>query len=184
MNLKETLRSVAPKIAALAGGPLWGTGMKLLSEAILGHDKGSEADIEKAVTEGLSPEQLVAVQQADIRLKELDLDTFKTETADVASAREAHKNDPGVFYMGVSILIAYATVLTLTLIGAYWLLVKGSIKDMDAGLVAAVFSLIGAIIGYIASDAKQVVSYYFGSSAGSDKKTAAMAAAVTKLGNV
>jgi len=33
----------------------------------------------------------------------------------------------------------------------------------------------GTLIGYLAANAQQVISYYFGSSAGSDRKTELMA---------
>ena len=38
-------------------------------------------------------------------------------------------------------------------------------------------TLVGVVLGYIFSEVKQVFSYYFGSSAGSDRKTELLAEA-------
>jgi hypothetical protein len=47
--------------------------------------------------------------------------------------------------------------------------------------VAAVFGFLGTVVGYVAANAQQVVSYFFGSSRGSQDKSAAMAEAIKSL---
>lgn len=193
MQIKDVIKSIAPIAGSLIGSPIAGMAMAMIGEAI-GIKQPTAERVAEAIKGGsLSPEQVAAVRAADaalkVRLRELDLDekrieadTEKAYLADAQNARQANSGDRGVFWLGIVILVSYALVILLTLLGAYWLLVKGGIKDMDAGLVAAVFSLVGAIIGYIASDAKQVVSYYFGSSRGSNDKSRDMADAVRALG--
>ena len=57
----------------------------------------------------------------------------------------------------------------MSLYGLYKI-VSGTVS-VDANLLAAVIGLVGAIIGYFAANAQQVVSYFFGSSAGSAQKS-------------
>lgn len=194
MDLKGIIKQLAPIAGTLIGGPLGGMAVKVIGEAI-GMSEPTVERIAGAVQSGsLSPEQVAAVRQADaalkVRLRELDLDEKKIEAeaekarlADVQSARATHAGDRGVFWLGMVILTVYAAVLAAALTGAYWLLVKGDLQQMDVGTVAAVFTLIGTIVGYIASDAKQVVGYYFGTSKGSSDKSRDMADAIKALGS-
>lgn len=193
MQIKDVIKAIAPIAGSLVGSPVGGMAIAMIGEAI-GIKVPTAERVAEAIKSGsLSPEQVAAVRAADaalkVRLRELDLDekrieadTEKAYLADAQNARQANSGDRGVFWLGIVILASYALVILLTLFGAYLLLVKGGIKDMDAGLVAAVFSLVGAIIGYIASDAKQVVGYYYGSSRGSNDKSRDMADAVRALG--
>ena len=52
----------------------------------------------------------------------------------------------------------------------------------DVAIVATVAGLVGTVVGYVAANAQQVVSYFFGSSRGSADKTAAMATTISRLG--
>jgi hypothetical protein len=52
---------------------------------------------------------------------------------------------------------------------------------MDPGMIAAVFGLIGSIIGYVASQAQSVTNFNFGTSYGSMQKGDAIGLAVTNL---
>lgn len=193
MDFKTIIKAIVPVAGSLVGTPLAGAAIAAIGAAI-GMASPTVERVATAIQNGsLTPDQLAAVRKADadlkVRMVELGLDHERIEAdaekarlADVQSARGAHSGDKAVFYLGVAVLLTYAVVLAATLYGAYWLLAQGNLKDMDAGLVAAVFSLIGAILGYIASDAKQVVSYYFGSSRGQETGSREMADAVKQLG--
>lgn len=180
-NWKEVIATVAPVAGVLLGGPLAGTAIKVLSEVLLGRPDGTAEALEQVVQAGLSPEQLRAIQSADVRLKELDLDEIKASIADTTAARTAHAGDDGVFWLGIAILLTFAAVMTAVMWGSYQLLVGGlTVKDMS--IVAVVFGFLGTVVGYVAANAQQVVAYFFGSSAGSKQKTEAMAQAVARLG--
>lgn len=195
MNFKEIIKRIAPIAGSLIGSPVAGMAIAAIGEAI-GMASPTAERVAAAIQSGsLTPEQLSAVRVADdalkVRMAEIGLDYRKIEAeteraylADRQDARHTHAGDRGVFWLGMTILGVYATVLASALAGAYWLLVLGDLKNMDAGTVAAVFAMIGTIVGYIASDAKQVVSYYFGSSKGSTDKGRDMADAVKALGTV
>jgi hypothetical protein len=193
MNFRDVVKSIAPIAGSLIGGPLGGMAVQVIGEAIGMKAPTVERVVEAIKGGGLNPEQVAAVRAADaalkVRLRELDLDEKRLDQeaeraylADTQDARRAHAGDRGVFWLGIAVLVTYALILGASLFGAYWLLVEGNLAAMDVGTVAAVFTLIGTIVGYIASDAKQVVAYYFGSSRGSNEKTKDMADAIKALG--
>ena len=80
----------------------------------------------------------------------------------------------------IAILIMFALTMFASLYGAYQLLI-GGLKLADASIVAAVSGFIGSIVGYVAANAQQVVSYFYGSSAGSKQKTDALADSVKNI---
>jgi hypothetical protein len=108
----------------------------------------------------------MALKKADqdfaVRLKELDIDLERINAADRDSARrrEVDSKDPWTprILGGVIIGGFFATVFAILF-----------------GYGVADSALAGALIGYVSAKAEQVVSYYFGSSAGSKAKTDAMA---------
>lgn len=89
---KNIVKAVAPTIGTALGGPLAGLGIKALSEALLGKEDGTEAEVAAAVA-GANPEQLMAMKKADqdfaIKMKELDIDLDKAFIADTSDARHA-----------------------------------------------------------------------------------------------
>lgn len=96
--------------------------------------------------------------------------SLQRETLYVNDVQDARKyRDDKVFKLGVIILISFVIVMSASLIGLYKI-VSGTIS-IDAQMLAAVIGIFGAIIGYFASNAQQVVSYFFGSSAGSSQKS-------------
>lgn len=192
MDWKKLITAVAPTIGTALGGPLAGAAVKVLGEQILGVENAGEKAVEAAVLKGLSPEQLVAIKQADnsfaIRMRELDIDlgrlnadTEKAYLADTQDARKAHANDPGVFWLGIAVLVTFTLVMGAVLWGSFELM-TGGITVKDVAVVGMVSGLIGTVVGYVAANAQQVVAYFFGSSRGSAAKTDAMAAAVDRLG--
>ena len=66
------------------------------------------------------------------------------------------------------------------LFGSYALL-TGNLSIKDASVVGMVSGFVGTIIGYAAANAQQVVGFFFGSSAGSSKKTDALSDAFVNM---
>lgn len=178
---KKVVGTVAPMAATLLGTPLLGTAVKILSEALLGRPDGTEADLAAAVAQGLTPEQVVALKQADVRVKELDLQEITAAITDTADARHVGSGNRGIFWLGIAVLVTFAMVMAGSLYGAYQLL-TGGLAVKDVGMVAAVFGFLGTVVGYVAANAQQVVAYFFGSSVGSKQKTDAMAFSFSRLG--
>ena len=172
---KGIVRAVAPTIATALGGPLAGLGVKALSDALLGHSEGTEDDIARALS-AASNADLVKLREIDAQfaaqMKALDVDLERIAAADRDSARrrEAASGDAWTPRM----------IGTLALGGflwsVYWVL-SGNVTGMTDPTTVA---LVGTLVGYVSAKADQVVSYYFGSSAGSARKTEAMSEAMEK----
>lgn len=127
-----------------------------------------------------TPEQLVALRSREMDFKErmqalgfqqerdlrtLDLEETRSLIADTAGARSVFGSNDNVFVMGVVILITFASVMAMVLIGLF-LLMSGRVT-VDAGTLAVCAGLIGTIVGALAANAQQVVSFFYGSSKGS-----------------
>lgn len=133
-----------------------------------------------------NPELVLQYRQAvldqETEFARLALEETRTYIADTADARHTFGQNERVFWLGVLVLLAFAVLAAFSMYGCYQLLTKG-LSGVDAGTVAAVSTFVGTIIGYMAANAQQVISYFFGSSQGSKDKTDAMAQAVKGLGS-
>ena len=118
-----------------------------------------------------SPELSLKFQEAilsqELELRRLSLREKELYVTDVQDARKYR--DEKVFRLGLTILVSFVIVMSMSLYGLYKI-VSGTVT-VDSNLLAAVIGLVGAIIGYFAANAQQVVSYFFGSSAGSTQKS-------------
>jgi hypothetical protein len=185
---KKIVGAIAPTLGLALGGPMAGAAVKLIAGAVLGDENAQEHQVAEAVMQGMSPDAVVALRRADnefkVRMKELDIDLAKLNAdveksylADVQDARKAHGGNTAVFWLGVTILITFASVMIAVLWGGYELMTGGS-TIKDEGAKALVMGLVGTVLGYVSANAQQVVGYFFGSSKGSADKTNALAAAV------
>ncbi len=172
---KKIIGTVAPTIATALGGPMAGFAIKTLSNAVLGHENGSEDDLASAINIS-GPDALLKIKEADnafaIRLKELDIDIEKIGVEDRASAREreAKTGDSTTLRVLAGMVIG-------GFLASVWFVLTGQAKGLSDPSIAAT---IGTLIGYLSAKADQVVSYYFGSSHGSQLKTDAMNEAFNK----
>lgn len=190
-DLKTFLLNIAPVIATGLGGPLAGTAVSVLSNAITGKPNTPQAELEALVSKGLNPEQLAAITQAnndfELAMKEADIDLVKVNNAhteaylaDTQDARKANGNNESVLKLGVVVLTAFAVVISLAMYGSYEVL-TGGIIPKDPATVAAVFGFIGTLLGYVSANAQQVISFYYGSSQGSSAKTDALSDAMKHI---
>jgi hypothetical protein len=159
---KSIVGAVAPTIAAALGGPLAGVAVSALSSQLLGKKDGTPDEIGAAVLAG-GPDALLAIKQSEqafaSRMKELDIDIERLHQTDRSSAREREAKTGDTLTPRL-----LAGLVTLGFFGALaWLLVYG--KPETGG--DALLVMLGALGGAWAS----VISYYFGSSAGSAAKT-------------
>jgi hypothetical protein len=158
------LGQIAPSIATALGGPLAGIAVKTLSNALLGHESGTEEDVANAL-QNASPEQLSVIKKIDadfkVRMKELDIDLERISAGDRDSARQMQRDTkdwvPKVL----------AVVITLGFFGILiWMLLNGMPKTGTEALLMMLGALGTAWTG--------VVNFYYGSSAGSKAKTDAL----------
>lgn len=196
-SLAGIVGSVAPTLATMLGGPLAGAAVSALGKALGLGDTATADDITKVAQSGnMTPEQLAAVRIADqeyaLKLKDADFKLSElnaaTETsfnsaviADVADARKAGSGNWMVMWIGVLILISFLIAMCLVLWGC-WAMMTGAMHVDDKGTFAAVTGLVGAIVGYFASNAQTVINFLFGGSLGGRKNADNLAAATAQLG--
>lgn len=169
------VKAVAPTIATALGGPLAGLGVKALSEALLGKSDGTEDEIARAL-QYADGDQLVRLReidtqfQAQMKALDVDLERIASQDRDSARQREIGSRDSW------TPRIIGGMALGGFLWSVYWVL-SGQVAGMNDPTTVA---LVGTLVGYVSAKADQVVSYYFGSSAGSARKTEAMSDALEK----
>lgn len=195
-DIANVLEEVAPTIATALGTPVLGGAVAAL-EAVFGltPDKSASMDSRQeniaAAVAGATPDQIAAMRKADqdyavamaqagfadkeaiARLAVQEEQIYVTDTAD---ARAKNAANARVFWLGVVILATFGGVMSAALWGAYGIL-TGKVPIVDAAVVGMVSGFVGTIIGYVSANAQQVVSFYYGSSKGSEQKSEAMAAA-------
>ncbi len=163
---KNLVRTVAPGLATALGGPLAGAAVQTISQAILGKPDGTEDEVAAAVVSG-GTDALLKIKEADgafaIKMKELGVDLEKIHQADRDSARSREVRTGDVWT---------PRVLAATIVGGFLTMVAAVLLGKVTGITDPIAAgMIGTLIGYVSAKADQVVSYYFGSSAGSAAKT-------------
>jgi hypothetical protein len=117
----------------------------------------------------LPPEQAL---QAEMKVKELEHDIkTKAMVLDVEDRKSAREREMAVKGHTVSIL---AYVIIGSFVAVCFFMIGHSYVFPDIKMQPEQIGMVGTIIGYLAAKAEQVTSYFFGSSASSEKKTDAM----------
>ena len=175
MKFKEVLAKIAPALGATFGGPLGGAAGAVLSRVLLGKDTIAKPEELEAALGVASPETLLALKQADAKfatdMKALEIDVFRLEVADRASSREMFK----VNIWPQSIAAALYTVGFFVFL--IWLLVTNR-ADLPEWQSQALTLLLGGLL----AGQTAVLSWLFGSTYGSQSKTAALAASAPPNG--
>jgi len=154
----DWLKTIAPTIATAIGGPLGGLAYEAISK-VLGI---SQDDAKKMLDDGkLTADQIASVQQAEIALKakaqELGLDFEQLAVQDRKSAREMQTNTHSFIPPALAIMV------TLGFFGILVGLMMETFKTSDALLL---------MLGSLGTAWTAIMSFYFGSSAGSQAKDA------------
>ena len=164
---RKIVSSVAPTIGTALGGPLGGVAGLALAKVLGVPESGPNDDSAlAAAVQGATPDQLLALKKADqdfaIKMQELgfkDLEALEAIAAgDRASARDRE------IKTGDWTPRALAIGITLGFFGLLVFLLK---KEPPAGSR----DILNIMLGSLGSAWIGVVSYYFGSSAGSARKT-------------
>jgi ABC-type glycerol-3-phosphate transport system substrate-binding protein len=161
---KVVVRTVAPALATALGTPLAGMATRVIADALLGPGTtdASEEALAMAV-QSATPDQLIALKTADLQFKKdiaalgVDIERLANEDRDSARRREIQTGDlmtPRLLAGGVT--LGFFGVLI-------WLLADGIPPNGGEALLVMLGSLGTAWAG--------VISYYFGSSAGSRHKS-------------
>lgn len=153
-SLVNLLRGVAPALATAVAGPLGGAAVSLIASKL-----GVEDSVESVA------KAIVGDPNAALKLKELDLEFARLDAQDRNSAREREAkmgtaNGP---YLAKVIVPCLAIFVILTTFGLIGLMIFTELPYRQEQII--IFAL-----GFITSAATQVLSYYFGSSQGSNDK--------------
>jgi hypothetical protein len=152
----EWLKQIAPTIATALGGPLAGLAVDAVSKAI-GIDP---KEVNKTIADGkLNADQIAKIKEAELamaaRAQELGLDFAKLAVDDRKSAREMQTATqswiPGTM----------AIVVTVGFFGILIGLMTEHFKTSDALML---------MLGSLGTAWTGIIAFYFGSSAGSQKK--------------
>lgn len=174
-DFKKILAVAAPLLTAALPGPLGGIANSLISKAIGLKDGATVEDISSAINSGqLTGDQMVALKEAELQfteqMKKFDLDSVeKLAELSAADRADARKRESIVKDWTPRIL-AYG--VTAGFFGVLTYLVKVDVP------VAAHDTLL-VLLGSLSSAWVSIITYYFGSSAGSDKKTELLSAVPT-----
>lgn len=171
---KAAIGKVAPWLAGALGGPAAGLAVDALCKAtgIEPTLENAQKVAEQVAAGSLSGEQFLALQKSEQEFqatmqaqgfKNLEaLEEIAFRDRDSARQREIQTGDswtPRIL----------AAVVVIGFLWALFYVLSGRVRTMTD---PTVMGMIGTLIGYVSSKADMVVSYYFGSSAGSrDKNT-------------
>jgi hypothetical protein len=164
----QVLRTVAPTIALAAGGPFGPLAATAIS-AVLGTPPNDAKAAEAALLTA-TPDQLLALKKAEddfqVQMKTLDISEEKLSFDDTANARarEAAVKDWTPQILAYAVTIGFFGILA-------FLLWNGKPPGGDVIMV---------MLGALGSAWTGIVSYYFGSSAGSASKTDAINKMIAK----
>ena len=173
MDWMQTVKSLAPTVAAALGGPLAGVAVEALG-SIFGvsaptHDKIADvinnsqltpdhiAEIKKLEMQYKNDEQERGFRYAELAFKDRD----SARQANVAGGIQGR-----LFFLSLVLLV-------LTLGTEVWVLFKGyptTIPDI----------IVGRVLGLMDAVAMMVLAYYYGTSSGSAQKTEIMASSTAK----
>ena len=148
--LKNIVGAVAPTLGTALGGPMGGMAANMIAE-VLGVPNTPKA-IEKGIAEA-TPEQMLELKKAEqdfeLQMKELDVDVFKLETADIQDARGKFSKDWTARIMGIAVVGGFMGYIFLV-----------TIQPPEQNSEA----LINLVLGYLGGLASAVISFYFGAS--------------------
>lgn len=162
----EVLKAVVPTIGQAIGGPLGGIVATKLSTVLLGKPDATSEELSKAIMSA-SQDQLVKIKEVEddflVDMKKLDVDLAAIHAGDRDSAR----NREEVVRDWTPRFIAVLTILSFfSYIGLVTFYPFEQKPNME---------FVNLAIGWIGGVATSVVSYYFGSSSGSEQKSVLMA---------
>jgi hypothetical protein len=153
----EWLKQIAPTIATCLGGPLAGLAVTAVSKAL-----GIATDqVQDVIDSGkLNAEQIASIKQAEIELQksaqELGLNFEQLAVQDRSSAREMQTATQSVIPPILSLLVT---------VGFFGILSYLMIRPADTANTPLMIML-----GSLGTAWTGIIAFYFGSSAGSQKK--------------
>lgn len=168
-SVKPFVGKFAPIIGAALGGPLGGAAGALLSSA-LGTKDADPKSIEQAIKSGtLTGDQILALKQAEdqfaLQMKQLDINSVEDMEKLAIQDRDSARNREIQVRDWTPRLLAYG--VTLGFFGLLAFLLRHELPPSSK-------DVINLMLGSLGTAWLSIVTYYFGSSAGSARKTEMM----------
>lgn len=163
----EWLKSIAPTVATVLGGPLAGIAVQAIGSALGMSDATSEKINEILTSGNMTGEQVAGLKKAELELKaklaELQIKPEEIAAEDRKSARELAKVNmlPQIILSGV-----YS-------VGYFILLYQFATDNMVIPLQNK--DLLLPLLGVMTAAQVQIMNFWFGSSAGSTSKNSMLA---------
>ena len=178
-DIKPWVSKLAPMLGAAIGGPLGGAAGSLIGDA-LGIKDASADSIQQAIKSGTldadhilalkTAEQAFSLQMAQMQINSVkDLEALAVDDRKSAREREIRTGDSWT----PRILAAFVVISWITINGflvKHSMIVPGAGTNLDANMEPMLMRVLGTLDAAISF----VLAYYFGSSAGSDRKTEIM----------
>lgn len=176
----NVVKTLAPTIGTALGGPLIGGAIAAL-ENVFGITPGPNASTDDrqaavaAAISGATPEQLAGMRKADqdyaVAMAQAGFKDTETLASLAVQDRTSARN------MQVSTRSYMPPVLGGAIIAASIAAAGAILAGKVSYISTTEANMVGMVIGYLFSEAKAVLSFYFGSSQGSADKTALLAKA-------
>jgi len=166
MDMTQVIRTLAPTVASVLGGPLAGIAVTALG-GIFGVSEPTQEKIASVIANAqMTPEQVARIKALELQYqndeKERQFKYAELEFRDIDSARrrESAVRDDTNRLLAFVVVGAFIAMCGSTLMGY---------TKVDSVLA-------GTLVGYISAKCEQVLAYYFGSSRSSERKTELLAA--------
>jgi hypothetical protein len=160
------IKSVAPMIGTALGGPLGGMAIGLLADKLGVQEKTISAVSDAISDSKLSPEQVTSIRQAEIEFQKFlgqnKIDLAKLDVENTKSAREMHIANKSYTPQVLSF------VITVGFFGVLYYMLTMEAKPTEALLI---------MLGSLGTAWAAVCNFWFGSTAGSARKTDLLAQA-------
>ncbi len=160
-GVKRVLATVAPFIGSLVGGPLGGAAGQQLAEFLTGDKNASPKVIERALRNA-TPAQLIALKKLDLDFKQSMAEIGITEQEIAAMDRDSARKREMVIKDHIPGILSI--LLTLGVFAAWFALFYYPMQPAAKGLL-------DTMLGSVSTVWIMAMTYYYGSSVGSKRKT-------------
>jgi|TARA_R100001594_G_scaffold128584_1_gene166877 hypothetical protein len=149
--MKGILKALAPKLVSVvaSSNPVAGTVLKMATKKLGLPDNSTPEQIEEEIER--NPEKASLISDVELQVKQMDieLETFKTQVADVQDARSKFGKDPTPKILAVLAMLGFlAYIFMVTL--------QAPENNDDA--------IVNLVLGYLGGLVTGISSFYFGSS--------------------
>lgn len=171
----NVVKTLAPTIATVLGGPLAGGAVAAL-ENVFGISPAPQASLDDRQAQlaqaisGATPEQLAAVRKADQDYALAMTNAGFKDTETLAALAVQDRADARAMQVSTKSIVAPSLAIFVT-IGFFTILGFMMFEELPKAAHDALMLLLGSLSTAWAA----IIAYYFGSSAGSDRKTELMA---------